>query len=123
RADPAGGSGRGRRLPLRQKDRHQAGQSWPRQRSAILNVGQFLSEHTTGGDSAMILPNRGHWPFVAVAIALIVVLQPAHPAASQQRRDPPALVERSWPMFGGSPSRNMVNASESDLPADWCVLE
>ena len=71
----------------------------------------------------MIVPNCGPWPFVAGAIALIVVLPRARPDASAQRRDPPAPVERSWPMFGGSPSRNMVNASEWDLPADWCVLD
>jgi outer membrane protein assembly factor BamB len=29
--------------------------------------------------------------------------------------------ERSWPMFGGGPGRNMVNAIEQKLPADWCV--
>ncbi|MBI3410513.1 MAG: PQQ-binding-like beta-propeller repeat protein [Planctomycetes bacterium] len=31
--------------------------------------------------------------------------------------------QRSWPMFGGSPCRNMVNAIERNIPADWCVEE
>lgn len=31
--------------------------------------------------------------------------------------------ERSWPMFGGSPSRNMVNTVERNIPGDWCVEE
>ena len=31
--------------------------------------------------------------------------------------------ERSWPMFGGSPRRNMINVNERDLPADWCIAE
>jgi outer membrane protein assembly factor BamB len=30
---------------------------------------------------------------------------------------------RDWPMFGGGPSRNMVNLAERGLPADWCVEE
>jgi outer membrane protein assembly factor BamB len=28
---------------------------------------------------------------------------------------------RGWPMFGGGPSRNMVNLAVRDLPADWSV--
>jgi outer membrane protein assembly factor BamB len=27
----------------------------------------------------------------------------------------------SWPMFGGSPGRNMVNVEPRDVPVDWCV--
>jgi outer membrane protein assembly factor BamB len=27
----------------------------------------------------------------------------------------------SWPMLGGSPSRNPVSPRERDLPADWCI--
>ena len=29
----------------------------------------------------------------------------------------------TWPMFGGNPSRNMVNEVDRNLPADWCVEE
>src|SRR5262245_44541469 len=29
----------------------------------------------------------------------------------------------SWPMFGGGPGRNMVNAVVRKLPADWCIEE
>jgi outer membrane protein assembly factor BamB len=31
--------------------------------------------------------------------------------------------EHSWPMFGGSPGRNMINAFEQGIPDDWCVEE
>jgi outer membrane protein assembly factor BamB len=30
---------------------------------------------------------------------------------------------RSWPIFGGGPSRNMVNLAVRDLPGDWSVEE
>jgi outer membrane protein assembly factor BamB len=30
---------------------------------------------------------------------------------------------RSWPMFGGSPSRNMVNTVDKDLPTEWSTEE
>jgi len=28
-----------------------------------------------------------------------------------------------WPMFGGSPGRNMVNAIEQNIPKEWCVQD
>src|SRR5262249_27868005 len=28
---------------------------------------------------------------------------------------------KDWPMFGGTPQRNMVNAVEKNIPADWKV--
>ncbi len=31
----------------------------------------------------------------------------------------PALMTHSWPMFGGTPQRNMVNTVEKNLPATW----
>lgn len=31
--------------------------------------------------------------------------------------------ERSWPMFGGSPGRNMVNTVERNIAADWHVAD
>jgi outer membrane protein assembly factor BamB len=30
---------------------------------------------------------------------------------------------RSWPMFGGTPSRNMVNTVDKNLPTEWSVEE
>src|SRR4051812_31462976 len=35
----------------------------------------------------------------------------------------PVASQRSWPMFGGSPTRNMVNPFEKNLPTDWSVEE
>ena len=28
-----------------------------------------------------------------------------------------------WPLFGGSPTRNMVNLIDRNMPIDWCVEE
>src|SRR5262245_15799373 len=54
-------------------------------------------------------------------MAVLPVL-PCDPAASlaQDHADKAAP---SWPMFGGSPGRNMVNPFERKVPADWRVEE
>ena len=49
-------------------------------------------------------------------LALATLLGPAVTAASAQPKP-----ERSWPMFGGTPSRNMVNTVEQNIPIDWCI--
>jgi outer membrane protein assembly factor BamB len=41
--------------------------------------------------------------------------------APAEDRPPPKAAEatRDWPMFGGTPSRNMVNAAAKGVPTDW----
>jgi outer membrane protein assembly factor BamB len=34
-----------------------------------------------------------------------------------------AQAPSSWPMFGGTPARNMVNLTDKNIPAEWCVEE
>jgi outer membrane protein assembly factor BamB len=36
---------------------------------------------------------------------------------------PPHSATSPWPMFGGSPARNMVNGWEKKAPVDWSVVE
>jgi outer membrane protein assembly factor BamB len=36
-------------------------------------------------------------------------------------RKRPEKMTPSWPMFGGSPARNMVNLANQGLPTNWCV--
>jgi outer membrane protein assembly factor BamB len=46
--------------------------------------------------------------------------------AGDARKDAPTAGNgggHSWPMFGGSPSRNMVNLVEKNVPAEWSVKE
>ncbi|HMF16536.1 MAG TPA: PQQ-binding-like beta-propeller repeat protein [Gemmataceae bacterium] len=58
----------------------------------------------------------------ALMVAVVLLMLPRDYAVCRaQPLDEKA--ERSWPMFGGSPSRNMVNANERDLPVDWCIKE
>src|SRR5258708_4743272 len=35
----------------------------------------------------------------------------------------PAGKGHSWPMFGGTPARNLVNTVEKNMPTDWSVEE
>jgi outer membrane protein assembly factor BamB len=64
--------------------------------------------------------------FVAGGLSLLAMLcpvaRPHHCGVGhvQERDARPAL---SWPMFGGSPSRNMVGAEDQKIPDDWCVAE
>jgi outer membrane protein assembly factor BamB len=64
------------------------------------------------------------WFQVAAALlmtaVLLIALRDDAACTVPNRQD---KAEHSWPMFGGSPGRNMVNANERDLPADWCVEE
>ena len=53
---------------------------------------------------------------LAGAVSVLSVRGPASGAAPT----PPA-VSRDWPMFGGTPQRNMVNLVEKNLPDDWDV--
>jgi outer membrane protein assembly factor BamB len=61
---------------------------------------------------------------IVFAIVLAVLTSAAltlPPRAAVPDRGPPA--PRAWPMFGGSPARNMVNLFDKNLPATWAVEE
>ncbi len=64
---------------------------------------------------------------VAAFAAVLVVLRSNQSvevsgAARASEKDAPAPSEpRSWPLFGGSVSRNLVNLVEHDLPTAWSV--
>jgi len=55
-----------------------------------------------------------------MTVVLLVLSRDDATCSVPNRQD---KVERSWPMFGGSPGRNMVNVNERYLPADWCIAE
>jgi outer membrane protein assembly factor BamB len=74
----------------------------------------------------MIVPILARRRFGWVAAVVIMTFFPAMLPCEKAlpavpNRDDPA--KRNWPMFGGGPGRNMVNAVEQKLPADWCVQE
>src|SRR5262245_9702107 len=71
----------------------------------------------------MIVPSTAGRQFVCVGAALMMAVVPLvlprdHLVHAGEKLD---KAKRSWPMFGGSPGRNMVNTSERNLPATWCV--
>jgi outer membrane protein assembly factor BamB len=61
---------------------------------------------------------------VALGAALLMLLGSA--CAGDAKKEQPGAGNggtRSWAMFGGSPSRNMVNLVEKDLPTEWSAKE
>jgi outer membrane protein assembly factor BamB len=54
------------------------------------------------------------------AVILARLNQPQAPAASEKGKAPSSET-RSWPLFGGTVSRNLVNLVEHDLPTTWNV--
>ena len=69
----------------------------------------FLKKYLAAGVTAAV--------FVAVVVAYAVSGRPSldtSTAAYQPAGDAP-----SWPMFGGGPTRNMVNLAAKDLPEEW----
>jgi outer membrane protein assembly factor BamB len=61
---------------------------------------------------------------IATALMMtLALLLPPRADAGDGRPKGHGQAERSWPMFGGGPGRNMVNAKERQIPADWCILE
>jgi outer membrane protein assembly factor BamB len=57
---------------------------------------------------------------LATAVTLARLNQPQAPAASEKDKSTSSEA-RSWPLFGGSVSRNLVNLVEHDLPTAWSV--
>jgi outer membrane protein assembly factor BamB len=74
----------------------------------------------------MIDPIGSRRQFLRVAAVVMIVTAPValpgdsavHPVPN--RHD---AAGQTWPMFGGGPDRNMVNAVEQKLPLDWCIAE
>jgi outer membrane protein assembly factor BamB len=59
--------------------------------------------------------------FILLTLLLVMFTLPLLPCVAKADPKIDKKAPRSWPMFGGSPSRNMVNLSEQNLPADWSV--
>ena len=62
----------------------------------------------------------------ATALALLVTAltwQMPPSADAQTKADAPHKIEigKEWPMFGGTPSRNLVNPIDKNIPTDWTV--
>jgi outer membrane protein assembly factor BamB len=59
---------------------------------------------------------------VAVAVVLVAVLiAPPQVVSVAGAAEQQAKAGTGWPMFGGSPGRNMVNLAEKNLPDDWDI--
>jgi PQQ-like domain len=67
------------------------------------------------------LPTRRRWtPAVCVAAAFITLtLQPNGAGAPPVSADAGQNQMHAWPMFGGTPARNMVNEIDKDIPITW----
>src|SRR3712207_3683451 len=71
------------------------------------------------------------WRSVAAAPALLTLLLGtacSQPVPTQDTPAQPAapngpVGDRSWPMFGGTPRRNLVNLAEKNIPDDWSFKE
>ena len=59
--------------------------------------------------------------FASVVTALTWQTPPS--ADAQTKADAPHKIEigKEWPMFGGTPSRNLVNPIDKNIPTDWTV--
>ena len=68
-----------------------------------------LKRYLAGGLTAAV--------FIAVVISSLSGQRGVEPAANAQ----PAQSDASWPMFGGGPTRNMVNLTAKKLPEDWDI--
>jgi outer membrane protein assembly factor BamB len=62
------------------------------------------------------MPIRPHWKPVAAVLALLLL---SDSGAAQEK--PQALPPHAWPMFGGTPARNMVNLRDKEVPTKWAV--
>jgi len=43
------------------------------------------------------------------------------PVATTAQPDPAPTGKTTWPLFGGTPSRNMVNPTDKGIPIDWSI--
>src|SRR5260370_13407180 len=60
-------------------------------------------------------------PLVA---SLVACLAPTPGIADRtSTAQPVTAAARTWPMLGGTPQRNMVNAVEKNIPAQWDIKE
>jgi outer membrane protein assembly factor BamB len=77
-------------------------------------------------------PAQRRWLAVAgsagaltLTLAALTWLVPAPAGAQNKKADEPTLrkieIGKEWPMFGGTPSRNLVNTVDKNIPTDWTV--
>jgi len=68
-------------------------------------------------------PHLRRWLLAAASLTVLtvtVVIGVGAPSASEQASDKPA--QRDWPLFGGSPQRNLVNTFDRNIPSSWSLL-
>src|SRR4051794_28434000 len=65
-------------------------------------------------------PQAARLAGLALAAALVPPAAPAPPRAAA-RAPLPAPLAGSWPMFGGTPGRNLANPAARRIPAGWDV--
>jgi outer membrane protein assembly factor BamB len=63
---------------------------------------------------------RSHLSLIGLGAALLLL---GSACAGDARKESPAAGAQSWPMFGGTPSRNMVDPVAKNVPAEWSVKE
>jgi outer membrane protein assembly factor BamB len=73
---------------------------------------------TTGKTSTATGPKGGH-----VNPHTTTVHKASTPRPKKPRAERTAGGAAGWPMLGGTPARNMVNAVDKNLPAEWSVEE
>ncbi len=59
-----------------------------------------------------------HQIIAASALGLVLGCVPGAPAGDKRPAE-----KTAWPMFGGTPARNMVNLVDKNILTDWCVEE
>jgi outer membrane protein assembly factor BamB len=58
---------------------------------------------------------------LALMLATVALSGPSPSANSTTGASQPPATSRNWPMFGGTPQRNMVNLLETNLPRQWSI--
>jgi outer membrane protein assembly factor BamB len=70
----------------------------------------------------MQVPTAARQPFWVGAALMMTAgslgLPPEHPVYWVPNKD---QGDYAWPIFGGTPGRNMVNTVEQNIPRDWCI--
>lgn len=61
--------------------------------------------------------------FVGLASFVTYTFLPQNPGEAQAQTTTPTKTSNDWPMFGGSPQRNMANTTSKNAPVEWQVEE
>src|SRR5262249_41812350 len=78
-------------------------------------------------DEMRSYPTLGRWlagATTAAVFATLVIVLIGSSREDGQKKEKPGEIKSgadSWVMYGGSPSRNMVNAEVKGLPAEWDI--